>query len=166
MLICCLSMIHIQTDQATSDLQSLHLSFWGASARLLVRVDSKLGINFTLSINFSLNVTVLPLLFCFLISTEHFMYFSVFSRRHSNCCWNYLANSLINGEMVVLIRTIIQQQRNLFWCFASSISDTMCSPCIFPHVRAVIRNLTVVFIPIKFFIKFFSAYVTEFVVLV
>lgn len=52
-----------------------------------VRLDRKLVLNLTLSINLVLYFIVLPFFYCF-IGTKKIMYFSPFSLRHSNCPLN------------------------------------------------------------------------------
>ena len=61
-------------------LQSLLL----ISDKLSTRSDNLLCMNLQLSLNFILYVIVLPLSCTFLTGTERVIYFSVFSRKHSN----------------------------------------------------------------------------------
>ena len=54
------------------------------SDKVSTRSDNLYGINLQLSINFILQVIVLPLSCSFLIGLEKVKYFSVFTPKHSN----------------------------------------------------------------------------------
>lgn len=86
---------HRWLSRIQSQSYNLCIYLWSPSARLSSRLDSELGIDFMLLMNFTLYAITWPVLFSFLIGTESFMQFSVFSPKYSNYSTNFSANSVI-----------------------------------------------------------------------
>ena len=127
------------------DLYFIYFLLWHPLDKLLIRLDNELDINLKLSINFNLYKIVLPLP-SFTISTEHVIYFSVFSNNHSNSFvhsliikWlSYVETLWITTGiffsicMIVICRNIVKYYGNFLWYLYLKLQSLWAAPLYFP----------------------------------